>query len=304
MAEAIFTYRDINTIIQCNLNDKMKDIIDKFLLKITEKGDNFFYLYNGTEINKELSYNEQANNLDKSRNKMNIIVTMIEENINEEKEIISKDIICPKCKENILLDIKNYKINLNSCKKKHSFNDILLNKFEETQKIDISKIICDICNLKNKNTTFNNEFYICSTCNKNLCPICKSNHDKNHKTINYDDKNYICKKHNDSFNTYCKICNENICITCEKEHSDHYIIDFRKIFINKEELVKSLEDLKNKIDEFKYKINIIKDILDNMINKLETYFIVNQNIIDNYNIKKRNYHKLQNLRNLKRIMIK
>ena len=102
MAEAIFTFRDINTIIQCDLNDKMKDIIDKFLLKITEKGDNFFYLYNGTEINKELSYNEQANNLDKSRNKMNIIVTMIEENINEEKEIISKDIICPKCKENIL----------------------------------------------------------------------------------------------------------------------------------------------------------------------------------------------------------
>ena len=109
---------------------------------------------------------------------------------------------------------------------------------------------------------------------------------KNHKTINYDDKNYICKKHNDSFNTYCKICNENICITCEKEHSDHYIIDFRKIFINKEELVKSLEDLKNKIDEFKYKINIIKEILDNMTNMMDDYYKLNSQIINNYDIKK------------------
>ena len=87
---------------------------------------------------------------------------------------------------------------------------------------------------------------------------------------------------------------------CEKEHNYfHKIIDFSNIFINENELIKSSEDLKIKIDEFKYKINIIKDILDNMINKLETYFIVNKNIIDNYNIKKRNYHKLQNLYNLK-----
>ena len=42
-----------------------------------------------------------------------------------------------------------------------------------------------------------NEFYICKTCNKNICPLCKSNHDKNHKIINYDDKDYICEKHKD-----------------------------------------------------------------------------------------------------------
>ena len=57
MAEAIFNYRGIITIIQCSLNDKMKDIINMFLDKIKEKRDNFFYLYNGTEINKELSFN-------------------------------------------------------------------------------------------------------------------------------------------------------------------------------------------------------------------------------------------------------
>ena len=34
MAEIIFIYEGINTIIQCENNDKMKDIIDKFLIKI------------------------------------------------------------------------------------------------------------------------------------------------------------------------------------------------------------------------------------------------------------------------------
>ena len=57
MAEAIFNNGGIITIIQCSLNDKMKDIINMFLDKIKEKRDNFFYLYNGTEINKELSFN-------------------------------------------------------------------------------------------------------------------------------------------------------------------------------------------------------------------------------------------------------
>ena len=120
-----------------------------------------------------------------------------------------------------------------------------------------------------------------------MCPLCESKHDKNHIIINYDDKDFICAKHNEQFTKYCETCNENLCIMCEKEHNYfHKIIDFSNIFINENELIKSSEDLKNKIDEFKYKINIIKDILDNMINKLETYFIVNQNIIDNYNIKK------------------
>ena len=29
----------------------------------------------------------------------------------------------------------------------------------------------------------------------NLCPLCKSNHDKKHKIINYAQKFYVCKKH-------------------------------------------------------------------------------------------------------------
>ena len=95
--QVIFNYEGVNTKIQCNLNDKIKDIINKFLNKIEKNENNLFYLYNGKIINKELTFNEQANELDKNRKIMNILVTVGEKE--KEEIIISKDIICPECKE-------------------------------------------------------------------------------------------------------------------------------------------------------------------------------------------------------------
>ena len=111
-----------------------------------------------------------------------------------------------------------------------------------------------ICHNVNKSNSHNNEFYICVTCNKNICPLYKSSHDKSHKTINYDNKNYICRRHNKAFNKYFKTCNENICIICEKKHNNHDIFDFSKIILDKEELLKIVADLKFKIDKYKCKI--------------------------------------------------
>ena len=41
MAEAIFNYEGINTTIQCEIDDKMKDVIDRFLIKIDLKRNKF-----------------------------------------------------------------------------------------------------------------------------------------------------------------------------------------------------------------------------------------------------------------------
>ena len=103
MAEVIFNYKGINTKVQCDINNTMKEIIEKFLKKLKNKEKNLFYLYNGTRIKYELTFNQQANDLDKNRKQMNILVTKNEEINNKIYEIISKDIICPECKENILL---------------------------------------------------------------------------------------------------------------------------------------------------------------------------------------------------------
>ena len=301
MGEVVFNYEGIITTIQCNSNDKMKDIISKFLLKInkSENNNDLYYIYNGEKINLELTSKEQSNEIDKDRKKMNILVIKNIDNIKENKKMVSKDIICPECKENTLLNINNFKINLSGCKNKHDVNDILLSNFEETQKIELNTIVCDICKMNNKGNTHNNEFYACNTCNKNICPLCKTIHDKNHFIINYDDKNYVCKKHNETFIKYCITCHENICIICQNEHFSHNNYDLSTILFNKDELLNLLTNLKDSIDKFKYKINIIKEIFDKMIKLLDIYYSANYKIFNNYNINKRNYYQLQNLNYLK-----
>ena len=301
MSEAIFNYEGNNTIIQCETKEKMKDIIDRFLIKLENKENNLYYLYNGTKINYELTFYEQANDIDKKRNKMNILVTKKEEDNNEIKEIKemkSKDIICPECKENTLIDIDNFKIHFHDCKNNHNINKTLY-EFENSQKINLNNILCDICNMKNKGNSINNEFYICNTCNINLCPLCKKNHDRNHKIINYDDKNYICQRHNEPFIKYCSTHKKDICMLCETEHEGDKIIEFKNILIKDEEMLKSMKDLKEVIDTFKYKINIIKELLDRIVNTIDLYYKLSNNIINNYNINKRNYYILENLNNIK-----
>ena len=90
MVEVIFNYEGIDTTIQCDINDKMKDIIGKLLNKISEKEDNLCYLYNGNKLNYELSFNEQANDVDKIRKKMNVIVNKTDDKKNEKKKLFQK----------------------------------------------------------------------------------------------------------------------------------------------------------------------------------------------------------------------
>ena len=62
--------------------------------------------------------------------------------------------------------------------------------------------------------------------------------------INYDDKNYICRKHKESFNKFCKTCNENICILCESKHKGHNIFELSEIIIDKDDLIKAKKESK------------------------------------------------------------
>ena len=291
MAEIIFNYEGNEIVIQCDIDEKIEDIINRFLIKANNnKTYNLVYLYNGQLINKELKFKEQENNVDNKRMKMDILVTKIEESPNCVKNIISKDVICPECKENIILNFEDYKINLQGCKNNHKYDSILLDKFGETQKITLNGIKCNICEINNKGITYNNEFYKCITCDKDICPLCRTKHDKEHLIINYDDKNYICKMLNESFIKYFKTCKEDICIICENEHKNHDMLDFSEIIINKNDLKKIMEDLKNNIDKFKYKLNIMKEIINKMNILIDIYYKINNEIINNYNINKRNYY--------------
>ena len=231
---------------------------------------------------------------------MNILVNQINMNTNDNKSLIkSKEVICPKCGENAKIKINGYKITLCKCKNNHNVNNIFLDEFENLQYMDLSKIICDKCQVNNKNDTFNNAFFWCISCKINLCPLCKDSHDKNHNIIDYDNKNYICKIHNDSNNSYCKDCKSNICILCESLHENHNIIYFGKIIPNINKLKTNLIELRKHIDKLN---DIIKNIiikLNIVKNNYENYYkitndIIN-NIITNIDFKKRNYETLSNI---------
>ena len=173
MEEVEFIYNSDKTIIQCKAEENMKDIFQRFLIKVEENHENIYFLYNGQVLTEESSFNEVANEVDKDRHKMIILVNNRKEP-QDKKLKLSKYIICPECKENIHIKINNFKIYLYDYKNGHKFDNIQLKDFEKTQYIDESKIKCGNDNCQNsKKESFQNKFYICFSCNINLCPLCK-----------------------------------------------------------------------------------------------------------------------------------
>ena len=225
---------------------------------------------------------------------MSVLVYDIENKIDDKSKVKSKNIICPECKEDIKMNIKDYKINLFGCKNNHSKNDILFDEFEKTQIIDLKDIKCGLCQ-DNKAKTYKNDFYRCYECKKNLCPLCKTKHDKSHNVYNYDKLNIICNKHNEPFTNYCKKCNSNICYLCEEEHKEHEIILLRKLMIDKKELIIKLNELKKSIDLFNEDINKIIEVLYNVKENLDNYYKIEEYIINNYDKNERNYEILYNI---------
>ena len=92
----------------------------------------------------------------------------------------------------------------------------------------------------------------------NLCPLCKSIHDKKHSIINYDNKNYMCNKHNSLFTRYCKKCNLDICLSCSYEHKNHKIETYSYKFIDIKKLRKKMNEFENVINKLKTNLNKFK----------------------------------------------
>ena len=298
--EVIFEYKGQKISIQCKRDEKMKDISERFANKIVENLNNLDFLYSGGKLNLEQSFNEQSNNEDKQRNSMNIIVNNIINinNINNEGKIKSKEIICPRCKEICRMSIINFKIIFYECKNGHKVNNIFLEDFNNTQMINELEIICNNCNENNKYDSYKKQFFKCLTCDKNLCVLCNQRHKEEHKTIDYEQKDYICKKHNEIFFSYCKDCKINLCMNCYSEHEKNHIkIEYLHILPNKEKINEELIELRKKIDKFNQLINNIIEIIEKLNKikeKMEIFYQINSEILNNYD-KNRNYDILKNV---------
>ena len=289
MTDAIidFIYNNQLIKIPCKRNEILKNIFKRYLIKLNRPLKNVIFLYNRVKINGELKL-EQINNKDKE------IQIFVVEPTPVKKEIIkqSKEVICPECGENCLLKIENYKLSLNNCKNDHSLHNILLEEFNDTQKINELLIICNECKKTNK-AKFN-QFFKCCNCNINLCPGCKAKHNKEHIIIDYELRNLICKTHGESFISYCKVCNNNLCRKCQLKHDkNHKLINYKDILKNKN-INRNLNELRTMIDKLKNEIKYIINIFSKAIVSLEVYYNLSKSIISNSNIKNKNYQLLVN----------
>ena len=93
-AKVNFTLEGNSITIQCTTEEKMKDICQKYSIKIETNVNCLLFLYSGNKINFESKFIEQANPIDRENNEMNILVY---KNDND-------GFVCPKCGEKIKLN--------------------------------------------------------------------------------------------------------------------------------------------------------------------------------------------------------
>ena len=302
MVEIVFNHNHIETIIQANLDDSFNKIIQRYINKSQLDINNLYFISNGQILPNNGKNIMNIMNKSEQSNKKKIIfalsknTTIINDNTNMIK---SKDIICPICKEICIYEIEDHKIKLHGCKKGHIMDNIKLDDFNNQQNINISQIICDKCKNISKSNTLNNEFYICYECKINLCPFCKSMHDKTHHTINYDHKNYICNKHNERFVKYCNKCKTDLCLSCINEHENHELISYEDQIIDINKLRNKMGNLKKVIDKLKMNLEEIIKKFNKLKDNLDTYYNINDNIINNCEINEyKNYNLLKSLKNI------
>ena len=93
-AKIIFNLEGINITIQCSIEDKIKDICQKYATKIDSNINSLLFLYGGNQMNMELKFKEQANSIDINNKEMNVLVYKKD----------NDDFICPHCNNKIKLN--------------------------------------------------------------------------------------------------------------------------------------------------------------------------------------------------------
>ena len=292
-----FNYKGIVTKMICNLYEKLEDICKRFSNKIDKNFKDLDFFMNEKQIRDESIFNQSINIILQNQKEISLLVYDKNSEINQRINK-SKQVICPICKENSIIEIIDYKINFKECKNKHTIKNMLLNEFDKSQNIDESKIICDLCKQKNKENLYNKEFYICCFCKLNLCPFCKYKHNIVHNIINYEQKKYICYLHNEKYNSYCLDCKDNICIYCDNYHYHHNIISYRDLMPNKRSLLLEINKLKNKLNILYNNVYNIIFKLNKFLENIRLYYKIFNDIIKNFDTNKINYQILKNINDL------
>ena len=93
-ANVVFNFNGQNIKIQCKKEEKMKDICERYLFKIQKNLNTLLFIYDGSILKFELSFEEQANSIDRNIREMKVSVYTND----------TDEFICPKCGEKIELN--------------------------------------------------------------------------------------------------------------------------------------------------------------------------------------------------------
>ena len=274
------------------------NLINTILSKENKNINDYTFLFEEEDlkITKELKLED----INKESHEIKIeAISINKSHIKREENIIEKNIknnvICPKCKRFILINIDDYKITLNKCDKGHYFPNIFLNKFYSTQNLDLKLLSKNDINSAPTPISASN-------------PVLKKKEENEiNNNINYYSSK--CTLHFEKYSSYCVDCNQNLCSECEMNHninrdskSIHKIKHFYEILSNNDEHVtklrKEMEKFRIKLDKLKIELDKLKNIINSVMNNYETYYKIYNDMISNYNIETRNYHILKNITNV------
>jgi hypothetical protein len=274
----------------------LEETFKKFINQINKKFilNEFDFFYEGVKID---DYSKMLKDIIKKT-----------KNISVEKKL--RIVKCPLCDCNeSIIDLSNYEIAFYGCKYSHNNHIYLLNEYNDSQKVDFSKIICS----KNgcQETMSYDNFDNCLTCTnltdstQNFCSkhSSKKEHNETHKTVRYEDKNYYCADHFHKFNNYCFTCNKNLCDFCLNDHQgkNHLIKSYDYLASKLPDIKNDLIKIKHKINDLEYIIESIKKSLDGALGMYNNYYQIANDINEKYelyNTDVKNYRILRNLLNL------
>ena len=272
MAEVIFSLNGVSTKIKCEKGDLMKDIIKKFSIASSTDVKGMLLLYQGSKIDPNITFLEQAKDEDKEKNSINIMCHQIRGSKRESK----KDVIVDKTSKRKSINIPKRKSFRKSITLKNDLaiennNDSLIKKSvraslrKSGKKVDINDTPNAEISLDNNNVSNNlnfdkmfnyNDFFRPYSChidlnNNNVRPSNVGEY--NSSEINFVPRNTVGENYN----------NKSISIVNKVENE---INEFQTKFENFNNKIKEIINTLNKISE---NINLFYEITQDKMENSE-----------------------------------
>ena len=308
-----------NNPIQCQQDETIEKVYKRCLSKLYKKPDlnAVSFLYNGKLEEPSKTLIQVINPIDKSRNRLSIIV-----NKNDDGFIKHNNIICPECLENASVECIDFKYNL-KCVNEHIFNNLSPEEFKKSQEIETSRIKCDVCKEKNMSDWNGEVFSRCLECKMNICSgECDENHLENickkrkskHKLVNFslEDDNE-CFEHKKIFKYVCEKCEKDLCDDCVENHpcsqkkgrknsrqfATRKFKSYKEYNFEIQEIIRKNEELIKVQKEFNEKINSIINHLYEVKRNLNSFIGTNTEILENFGKSKfKSYKMIQNIKSI------